>query len=123
MPFDRVEAGVFELARRSFGITIRPVTGVDVWHPSVRTYEAFAEDGTRLGFFYTDWFPRESKRGGAWMNGLVAGGPRADGGFDPHVGVVGRQHDARRRPIVRRCSRPTKCAPCSTSTATCSTSS
>jgi oligopeptidase A len=88
MPFDRVEAGVFELARRSFGLTIRPVTGVDVWHPSVRTYEAFAEDGTRLGFFYTDWFPRESKRGGAWMNGLVAGGPRADGGFDPHVGVV-----------------------------------
>ncbi len=88
LPFDRVEAGVFELARRSFGLTVREITGVDVWHPSVRTYEAFAEDGTRLGYFYTDWFPRESKRGGAWMNGLVSGGPRRDGGFDPHVGVV-----------------------------------
>ncbi len=88
LPFDRVEAGVFELARRSFGLTIRPVAGVDVWHPSVRTYEAIAEDGTPLGTFYTDWFPRESKRGGAWMHGLVNGGPRADGGFDPHVAVV-----------------------------------
>lgn len=88
LPFDRVEAGVFELARRAFGMVVRPVSGVEVWHPSVRTYEAIAEDGTHLGFFYTDWFPRESKRGGAWMNGLVAGGPRPGGGFDPHVGVV-----------------------------------
>lgn len=88
LPFDRVEAGVFELARRLFGATVRPAPGVDVWHPSVRAYEAHAEDGTLLGTFYTDWFPRESKRGGAWMNGLVDGVVRPDGGFDPHVGVV-----------------------------------
>jgi len=87
-PFDRVEAGVFELVRRLFGVTVAAAPGVDVWHPTVRAYTATAEDGTELGTFYTDWFPRESKRGGAWMNGLVEGGPRADGGFDPHVGVV-----------------------------------
>ncbi len=87
-PFDRVEAGVFELARRLFGVTVAAAPEVDVWHPTVRAYTATAEDGTVLGTFYTDWFPRESKRGGAWMNGLVEGGPRPDGGFDPHVGVV-----------------------------------
>jgi oligopeptidase A len=54
----------------------------------VRAFTATAEDGTELGTFYTDWFPRENKRGGAWMNGLVEGGPRPDGGFDPHVAVV-----------------------------------
>lgn len=86
--FDRVEEGVFELVRRLFGVSVAPAPEVDVWHPSVRAYTATAEDGTELGTFYTDWFPRESKRGGAWMNGLVDGGPRADGGFDPHVGVV-----------------------------------
>ncbi len=88
LPFDRVEEGVFDLVRRLFGVSVAPAPDVDVWHPSVRAYAATADDGTELGTFYTDWFPRESKRGGAWMNGLVEGGPRPDGGFDPHVGVV-----------------------------------
>ena len=88
LPFDRVEQGVFELVHRLFGVTVALAPDVDVWHPSVRAYTATAEDGTELGTFYTDWFPRENKRGGAWMNGLVDGGPRPDGGFDPHVGVV-----------------------------------
>ncbi len=88
LAFDRVEAGVFELAKRLFGLEVRELDDVVAWHPSVRTYAVRAEDGTELGTFHTDWFPRESKRGGAWMNGLVDGGPRPDGGFDPHVGVV-----------------------------------
>jgi oligopeptidase A len=53
----------------------------------VRFYEVLDEGGMLLGSFYTDWFPRESKRAGAWMNGLITGGPRPEG-FAPHLGLV-----------------------------------
>lgn len=74
--------------------TVVPASGeraegapVSVWHPEVRCYEL--HDGARhLGTFYTDWFPRESKRGGAWMNHLRTGGPRPDGTWVPHLGLM-----------------------------------
>ena len=110
-PVDGVIAGMFRLFGDLFGIQVAgrdtvhvdPVTGqstviraaeprieaapVPVWHPEVRFYEV--RDGARhLGSFYTDWFPRESKRGGAWMNFLRTGGPRPDGSFAPHLGLM-----------------------------------
>lgn len=86
-PMDRVLEGLFGVAERLFGVRMVPRELEAVWHPEVRFYDAVDEDGRLLGSFYTDWFPRESKRSGAWMDGLVMGGPRPDG-WKPHLGLM-----------------------------------
>lgn len=86
-PLDRVLEGLWELTNRLFGITVRPRELAEVWHPEVRFFDVLDEGGQLLGSFYVDWFPRESKRGGAWMGGMVTGGPRA-GGWEPHLATV-----------------------------------
>ncbi len=86
-PLERVLEGMFELARRVFGVRIREEPGVPVWDPAVRYYTLRDEDGALLGAFYADWYPRENKRGGAWMSPLITGGPGPDG-FLPHLGVI-----------------------------------
>jgi oligopeptidase A len=63
---DRVVAGMFEIFRRVFGIEVKEEPGVPVWDPSVKTY--LIEE---CGSFYADWYPRENKRGGAWMDSLL----------------------------------------------------
>jgi oligopeptidase A len=84
---DSVLAGMFEITRRLFGIAVteRPIH--EVWHPEVTFYDIHDEAGTYLGSFYADWFPRESKRGGAWMDSFVTGGPAGEG-FEPHLGLM-----------------------------------
>jgi oligopeptidase A len=83
-----VEEGLFELARSLFGLTVTPIEASERWHDEVGAFEVHDEHGVRVGIFYTDWHPRDDKRGGAWMNTLITGGPRPDGGFDPHVGLM-----------------------------------
>jgi oligopeptidase A len=86
-PLDRVLEGMFETARRLFGITVRQAPAEEVWHPEVHVWELLDEEGTVVGSFYTDWYPRESKRAGAWMNGLIVGGPRPDG-WERHLALI-----------------------------------
>lgn len=66
-----VENGVFDMATKLYGITFKKRTDIPVWHEDVKVYELFNEDGSTLGLFYTDYYKRDSKQGGAWMSNLV----------------------------------------------------
>ena len=89
-PLSGVLAGMFEIARRVFGlrVTEMPAETVEVWHPEVKFYEVHDATGRQLGSFYADWHPREAKRGGAWMNYLITGGPQAGAARAPHLGLI-----------------------------------
>ncbi|MSU70287.1 MAG: M3 family peptidase [Opitutaceae bacterium] len=86
-PMDRVIAGLFELAARVFGLRVTE-RATETWHAGVKHYDLCDRAGRQLGSFYADWHPREAKRGGAWMNYLITGGPRADGTRAPHLGLI-----------------------------------
>jgi oligopeptidase A len=86
-PMERVVAGLFDLVNRLYGIHVVEETGVPAWDPQVHYYNVRDENGAYLGGFYADWYPRENKRGGAWMDGLITGGPAPDG-FQPHLGLI-----------------------------------
>ena len=90
-PMDAVITGMFELVRRVFSLCVveRQVGAeIETWHPEVKFYDVFDREGRHLGSFYADWHPRESKRGGAWMNYLITGGPKPDGTRAPHLGLI-----------------------------------
>jgi oligopeptidase A len=85
---DQVLSGLFAIAERLFGIRISKRDHAKVWHPEVEFYDIHDHTGLHLGSFYTDWFPREDKRAGAWMNAFYTGGPKPDGAFAPHLGLM-----------------------------------
>ena len=66
---------MFSIAEETFGVTLTRRDNPQVWHQDVEYYDLHDAAGTHLGAFYADWFPREDKRGGAWMNALLTGGP------------------------------------------------
>jgi peptidyl-dipeptidase Dcp len=63
--------GVFYAATQLYGITFKPRTDIPTYHPDMKVYEVFDKDGSPLALFYTDYFKRDSKSGGAWMDVLV----------------------------------------------------
>ncbi len=87
-PLDQVVDGMFRIFEGLFGLSIVERPDTPGWDPAVKCFEVRAQNGPLTGIFYTDWFPRENKRGGAWMDGLITGGPLPDGGFEPHVGLI-----------------------------------
>lgn len=69
---EKVREGVFELAHRLYGLNFKENKDIQVYHPDVTAYDVFNEDGSFLSVLYLDFFPREGKRGGAWMNDFRA---------------------------------------------------
>ena len=69
-PYFQLEScidAVFGLANRLYGITFEELNNLSVYHEDVKVYEVKDADGSHLALFYADFFPRASKRGGAWM--------------------------------------------------------
>lgn len=102
---DKVMQGMFAIYSRLYGIEVRQIPtvcpdgreqcpgeedAVEVWYPEVLFYEIRdIETEEHLGSFYADWHPRDSKRGGAWMNCLSYGLPPMDGQPRiPHLGLM-----------------------------------
>lgn len=65
---ENVRDGAFTCANKLYGITLNKRTDIPVYHPDVEAFEVKDSDGSLLGIFYVDYFPRAGKRGGAWMN-------------------------------------------------------
>ncbi len=83
---DNVVKGMFEIFGRIFGIRVEQETGVPAWDAEVKCYAIYdAASGANLGSFYADWYPRENKRGGAWMDSLITGNPSER---HPHLGLI-----------------------------------
>jgi oligopeptidase A len=67
-PEDQVLSGLFTIVQKLFGIEVKEVDEVDVWHPDVRFFDVFGSNGELKGQFYLDLYARPNKRGGAWMD-------------------------------------------------------
>ena len=67
-----VRDAAFMLANRLFGLTFTRLENMPTWHPDQQAFEVRESDGTHVGILYMDFFARESKNGGAWMNDLRA---------------------------------------------------
>ena len=64
---ENVKKGVFLLANKLYGLEFKPVDNIAVYHPDVTAYEVTDADGRFMAVLYLDFFPRASKRSGAWM--------------------------------------------------------
>ncbi|MFN7135029.1 MAG: M3 family metallopeptidase, partial [Myxococcales bacterium] len=86
-PVERVLEGMFETVNRLYGIRVEARPNVPVWHPTVRAYQIRDADGSVIGAFYADLYPRDEKRGGAWMNGFITGFVEGRE-RTPHLGLI-----------------------------------
>ncbi|MDD4362548.1 MAG: M3 family metallopeptidase, partial [Bacteroidales bacterium] len=84
-----VREGLFTVANKLFGINLKPINNVPIYHPDVEVFEVTDADGSHLGLFYSDYFPRESKRGGAWMSNFREQYLKDGQNIRPHIYNVG----------------------------------
>jgi len=85
---ENVVEGLFKVAKKIYGIDLKRVKDVPVYHKDVQTWEVH-DHGKYMGLLYLDLFPRETKRGGAWMTTFQGQGLFSDGQRRPHVSIVG----------------------------------
>ena len=90
-PYFQLEScidAVLGLATRLYGISFKELDNVPVYHPDVKVYEVNDADGRHLALFYADFFPRASKRGGAWMTEFRGQSIRNGVEYRPFISTV-----------------------------------
>ena len=90
-PYFQLEScidAVLGLATRLYGISFKELDNVPVYHPDVKVYEVKDADGRHLALFYADFFPRASKRGGAWMTEFRGQSIRNGVEYRPFISTV-----------------------------------
>lgn len=87
-PANKVVQGLFETVRRLFGVKVTERFGVEVWHPDVRFFDIYGEEGELRGSFYLDLYARANKRGGAWMDDCMGRRYREDGSLQKPVAYL-----------------------------------
>jgi peptidyl-dipeptidase Dcp len=85
---EQVREGAFTVANRLFGSTFSERSDIPVYHSDVKVFEVKEADGTHIGILYADYFPRSSKRGGAWMNAFRSQSKKADQTITPVISNV-----------------------------------
>ncbi len=65
---NNVREGAFAVASKLYGITFKQLPNIPLYHPECQVFEVNDKDGSKIGILYMDFFPRASKKGGAWMN-------------------------------------------------------
>ena len=76
---ENVRAGVFGNATRLYGVSFEKLEGVDLYNPEAEAFKVVDADGSLIGIIITDYYPRDTKRAGAWMTNFVNQYKKADG--------------------------------------------
>ncbi len=114
-PAELAVQGAFTVAERLYGVRIERIEGLPVWDPAVRAYRIVDESDDELGTFYVDLYPRENKRSGAWMHGLIGSvPPQPNWAFSAST-------PAHRRAASHHCCGTRTSRPCFTSSGICCT--
>ncbi len=87
-PLEQTVEGLFEVARKLYGIKFEPAPDIDVYHPDVKAYKVKDKTGELLAIFYADFFPRPGKRQGAWMTSYKPQYIKDGKNSRPHISIV-----------------------------------
>lgn len=87
-PLPRVLEGLFIIINRLYGMHLKKVPNVDVWHKDVECYAVFDENNNIRGYIYMDLFARENKRSGAWMDSIRSRFKKLDGEIQAPIATL-----------------------------------
>ena len=85
---ENVKQGMFDVIQKLWGLQFKPLKNVPVYQEDVVAYEVLEADGSHIGVIYMDFFPRDSKRGGAWMSSFRKQSYEGDKRIAPVVTIV-----------------------------------